>query len=219
MPTSYSQAHLNTRNDDDGSRKGDKGNIGIDLYTQTLDAAHKSFDRAPRFTPMVSKSQINPMIAQTGNKGKNIKAMEHEIESVYNHGINKLYDDEQMELTKLNAIQKQIALEEEQINLQRIQNQQRKSEKILQHLRAQKQNLVIEQFTDMQSSFELPQRQNTAYRGQPMELFNKVQQFEERPEAKERHQQSRGTDRRQTDRAASSLDFAGGSYERNQSMD
>jgi len=61
-----------------------------------------------------------------------------------------------MELTKLNAIQKQIALEEEQINLQKIQNQQRKSEKILQHLRAQKQHLVIEQFADMQSSFELP---------------------------------------------------------------
>jgi len=34
------------------------------------------------------------MIAQTGNKGKNIVAMKHEIEAVYNHGINKLYDDE-----------------------------------------------------------------------------------------------------------------------------
>lgn len=43
---------------------------------------------------MIAKSQINPLIAQTGNKGKNIRAMEHEIEAVYNHGMGKLYDDE-----------------------------------------------------------------------------------------------------------------------------
>ena len=40
-------------------------------------------------------------------------ALRDQIETVFTHGMSKLYDEEQMELQKLNAINKQIAIEEE----------------------------------------------------------------------------------------------------------
>ena len=72
---------------------------------------------------MIPNTQLKPMINYKDDKGQNISALKSEIEAVYTQGMNKLYYDEQMELQKLSALQKQIAIEEEQINLQRIQNQ------------------------------------------------------------------------------------------------
>ena len=48
--------------------------------------------------------------------------MKDEIDRIYATGMNKLYDKEQLEYQKLNALQKQIAIEEEQIAIQNIQN-------------------------------------------------------------------------------------------------
>lgn len=61
-----------------------------------------------------------PKTSYADDKGHNVVALKHEIEAVYTHGMGKLMDESQMELTKLNALQKQLALEEEQINIQKI---------------------------------------------------------------------------------------------------
>ena len=76
-----------------------------------------------------------PKTSYADDKGQNVVALKREIEDVYAHGMSKLMDESQMELTKLNALQKQLALEEEQINIQRIQNRQKKAEQQLKQLR------------------------------------------------------------------------------------
>ena len=59
--------------------------------------------------------------------------------------MSKLIDQEQMEFQKLNAIQKQIAIEEQQIAIQRMQNRQRQSEALLRELRRQKKDLMMDE--------------------------------------------------------------------------
>ena len=47
---------------------------------------------------------FQPKISYADDKGKNIGAIKHEIESVFTSGMSKLMDEEQLELQKLDAL-------------------------------------------------------------------------------------------------------------------
>ena len=64
--------------------------------------------------------KFGPKMSYADSKGADANALRDEIDSVYTKGLSKLFDDEDVELQKLNALQKQIMIEEEQINIQMI---------------------------------------------------------------------------------------------------
>ena len=110
-------------------------------------------------------------------------ALKNTIEEVFTQGMSQLYDQEQMELQKLNALHKQIAIEEENLSIQRIQNRQRQSEQVLKQIRQQRQELMMDQLLQAQSLLDekgarlpgadnqFPTSMSPGYRGQPMELY------------------------------------------------
>ena len=62
---------------------------------------------------MRNQQTFKPQISYADDKVDNIAALSDEIDNIYASGMNKLYDKEQLEYQKLNALQKQIAIEEE----------------------------------------------------------------------------------------------------------
>ena len=137
-----------------------------------MNAASRSFDGYQ--SNQIAKVQYrNPMVGATDDKGQNVGALRDQIETVFTHGMSKLYDEEQMELQKLNAINKQIAIEEEQLTIQKIQERQRQGEKMLKQLRKEKQDIVLGGSTYADLSPEKPAQSQSAKKP-PIVLPNKL---------------------------------------------
>ena len=94
--------------------KDDFNNLNSNASAKHL--ASKSFDGATvniHEQPLKNQQTFKPQISYADDKVDNIAALSDEIDNIYASGMNKLYDKEQLEYQKLNALQKQIAIEEE----------------------------------------------------------------------------------------------------------
>ena len=91
--------------------KDDVNNLSSNVSVKHM--ASRSYDGAGQEQPLNRHHTFNPQINYADNKVDNIAALSDEIDDIYSSGMNKLYDKEQLEYQKLNALQKQIAIEEE----------------------------------------------------------------------------------------------------------
>ena len=94
--------------------KDDVNNLVSNASAKHL--ASKSFDGATgnhQEPQLRNQHTFKPQISYADDKVDNIAALGDEIDNIYSSGMNKLYDKEQLEYQKLNALQKQIAIEEE----------------------------------------------------------------------------------------------------------
>ena len=110
---SQQNLHPNNRYDtggEDGSRKGDKDQY-VDIGPAGILTKAKSIDKHVA-NPSVAQIAFQPQQAYADDKGKNILALKEEIEQQFTQGMSRLYDEEQMALQKLNAIQRLIGIEE-----------------------------------------------------------------------------------------------------------
>lgn len=83
------------------SRKGDKDGL--------VDVSDRIGQQTEGYMPPAS---FKPKRAYADSKLEPAE-MRNEIEDIYAQGMSKLYDKEEMEFQKLNALMKQIAIEEE----------------------------------------------------------------------------------------------------------